>query len=261
MAMNPRLLRPRASGDATALAYIAAVEKADGQTLESGVRKAISDFVVGCKLDGIWTAIQSSCILMGARTLTGALTSLSGTAPTNVNFVSGDYDRKTGLLGNGSTKYLNSNRNNNADEQNRKHVALYASALPSLEGTLLGALPNTGSGRTDLEFSSITTSFRFYCNSVNTSVSRSSPTAGFFGAARASSTAITSRMNGSTETASVNSQTPYDGNVFVFCRNLNGSPNQYAAARIAFYSIGDSLTLATLDSRVSALYTAIGAAI
>jgi hypothetical protein len=31
-----------------------------------------------------------------------------GTAPTNNNFVDADYNRETGLVGNGSTKYLDS---------------------------------------------------------------------------------------------------------------------------------------------------------
>jgi hypothetical protein len=74
--------------DPDAGAYIAAVEAADGQLLEFGVGKAINDFVVGCKQDKIWDAIKASCILAGARTLTGALTPLVGTAPTNFNFVS-----------------------------------------------------------------------------------------------------------------------------------------------------------------------------
>jgi hypothetical protein len=85
MGMNPRLLRPILSGDPDALRYIAAVQTADQQSLEPAVRKAITDFIVGCKADGIWSAIKASCILMGARTLSGALTPLRGGTPTNVN--------------------------------------------------------------------------------------------------------------------------------------------------------------------------------
>jgi len=54
--------------DADARQYIINVEEQDGQPLESGVRAAINDFVVGCKTDGIWDAIKASCILAGART-------------------------------------------------------------------------------------------------------------------------------------------------------------------------------------------------
>jgi hypothetical protein len=119
------VITPSFSFDPDAAAYIAAVEAADTQALETNTRYAINDFVIGCKQDGTWSAIKASCILAGARTLAGALVTLVGTAPTNVNFVSGDYDRKTGLLTNGTTKYLNSNRNNDLDPQNSRHLAVY----------------------------------------------------------------------------------------------------------------------------------------
>jgi hypothetical protein len=106
-------IRPTANlpDDVDAIAYIAAVEVADAEPLELGVKRSINAFVKGCKADGIWDAIKASCIMAGARTLAGALVPLKGTAPTNFNFVSGDYNRKTGLVGDGSTKYLDSNRN------------------------------------------------------------------------------------------------------------------------------------------------------
>jgi hypothetical protein len=59
--------------DTDAAAYITAVETADDQTLEEKTKIAIDNFVLGCKADGIWTAIKASCILAGARTLNGAL--------------------------------------------------------------------------------------------------------------------------------------------------------------------------------------------
>jgi hypothetical protein len=48
----------------------------------------------------------------------------------------------------------------------------------------------------------------------------------------------------------------------VFAREDNaGSQQQHSNGRLAFYSIGESLALASLDSRITALYNAIGAAI
>ena len=79
------------SPDPDAAAYVLAVQAADNEALEGGVVNAITDFVVGCKSDGIWDAIKASCILAGARTLNGALVPLVGTAPTNYNFW-GDAD-------------------------------------------------------------------------------------------------------------------------------------------------------------------------
>ena len=61
------------SNDADVVAYVVAVESADGNRLEDGVISAFDSFITGCKSDGIWTALKASCILAGARTLSGAL--------------------------------------------------------------------------------------------------------------------------------------------------------------------------------------------
>jgi hypothetical protein len=236
--------------DPDALAYITAVEAADTQALEAGVRVAIDDFVRGCKADGIWSAIKASCILAGARTLTGALVPLVGAAPTNFNFVSGDYNRRTGLLGNGTTKYLNTNRNNNADPQDSKHVAVFAPVLAT------GNLFNSGgagvAGRTGLArdgFSSVN-------NDTATFSNPGAPSAGFTGLSRSNASNYIRRTAGSNATVSVNSGAPNNNNIFIFARPA--SPvDSLSASRIGFYSIGENLNLAQLDSRVSTLMPAL----
>jgi hypothetical protein len=248
----------RASLDPAAAAYIAAVEAADGQALEAAVRTAINNFVVGCKTDGIWSAIKASCVLMGARTLAGALVPLVGAAPTNVNFVAGDYNRKTGLVGNGSNKFLDANRNNNADPQNSNHLSVYSSALPSAAVTpnLIGAgiTGNTGSSAIAIPGGGNLT----MRSRSSSGVSVGAPTVGFIGKSRVNSAAFLSRNNGQTASNTLASQAAFNGNVHVF--KTNGS-TIHSDGRIAFYSIGEGLTLASLDSRVTALYNAIGAAI
>ena len=52
-----------------------------------------------------------------------------------------------------------------------------------------------------------------------------------------------------------------NANVFIFSLNNGGSSSFNTSGRLTFYSIGEAINLATLDTRVSALYTAIGAAI
>lgn len=99
--------------DTDALAYIAAVNAADGSTLEKTAQRAIQTFIAGLKSDGIWSALSLCYVLCGSRTLAGALVPLKGPAPTNVNFVAADYTR-AGLKGNGTSKYLNTNLNSNA---------------------------------------------------------------------------------------------------------------------------------------------------
>ena len=242
--------------DPDALAYITAVEAADAQVLEAGVKIAINNFVKGCKSDAIWDAIKASCILAGARTLSGALVPLRGTAPTNFNFVSGDYNRKTGLIGNGTTKYLNSNRNNNADPQNSKHLSVYLTSLPTVQTVaLIGSGTQTGGSQVaDVlgEFASrCNSSAGFTATGVNTSL-------GLSAANRSVSTTVGYRVNGVSYSIANTSTTPAISSTLVFSRV---SPSSYTDARISFYSIGESIDLAALDSRVSTLMTNLTAAI
>ena len=232
--------------DPDAAAYITAVETADGQALEEKVKIAIDNFVLGCKADGIWSAIKASCILAGARTLDGALVPLVGTAPTNYNFVSGDYNRETGLVGDGSTKYLDSNRNNNADPQDNNHNSVYVTTVSTGVALGIAGTPSSGNNVTGL------TTIR---NRSNTSTTYSmSP--GFVGHTRSTSASFNYRNQLITTAATVTSQTPQSGNLNIF---LGGST--YGDHRIAFYSIGESLNLARLDARVTDLINAIGVAI
>lgn len=256
MPMSPRLLRPIASNlDPDAAVYLNAVAVADGQQLEPAVKKAINDFVKGCKQDGIWDAIKACCILMGARTLDGAVQPLKGAAPTSNNFVSGDYNRETGLLGNASNKYIDTNRNNNADPQDSKHTAVYVTTLGATVKAYFGA---GGGSNGAVNFYNLTNNTtRFHTASSD---AWGTATVGFSGLNRSASAEYIGRSAGSNNTITRASQTPFNGNTFIFAQNGPGI-GQPTDSRIAFYSIGESLSLALLDARVSALYTAIGAAI
>lgn len=240
--------------------YIAAVEAADGQLIEFAVADAINKFVQGCKNDGIWSAIKACCILAGARTLSGALVPLVGTAPTNNNFVSGDYNRKTGLLGNGSTKYLNSNRNNNADPQNSNHNAVYISSAASTTTHILGSHPLATPGANSL-YNGATPSNGACFNRSDGSTQGllTSSLSGFVGHNRNASSEFTTRNLLATNTITANSSSPADGNILVFCRGV--TPASFSDARLSFYSIGESLDLAKLDTRVTNLMNALSAAI
>jgi hypothetical protein len=246
-----------AATDPDAQAYLQAVETADGQALEFEVARAIDNFVLGCKADGIWPAIKASCILAGARTLTGALVPLVGAAPTNVDglFVSDDYDRKTGLVGDGSTKYLDSNRNNNADPQNSNHNAVYINTIALTASAYMGATGGPGDAGTNLLFSSFTRS-----RSGTSSAVSGTAGAGLYGISRALSSGYTIRNSGVNHSALVTSETPENATVFVYQRGDSGFEGR-SNGRLAFYSIGESLDLALLDARVTTLIQAIDAAI
>lgn len=253
------LYSPPSYADADVNTYITTVEAADGGVaLETGVRDAINTFITGCKADGIWSAIKAACILMGARTLSGALTPLVGSAPTNNGpFVSGDYNRKNGLAGNGSTKFLDSNRNNNADPQDSKHIAVYVTALGAGAAgpSYIGTLGTAAGGITNISNTSNNHGLRL--NSSSTAGSNVPREVGFCGTNRSSASEIAFRNNATTATIANTSATPANGSLSVFGR-FGFSPID---ATISFYSIGESINLSLLRTRLDTLYTAIGAAI
>jgi hypothetical protein len=253
---------------------VVAADVAAGNTLglEVGVRDAYDVFIrdsinvgdlgtSGGVLSQANSIIKAAPIMAGARTLAGALVPLVGTAPTNFNFVAGDYNRKTGLVGDGTSKYLNSNRNNNADPRDSKHCSFYysnignASAVQHL-GTAqsFGNTMLRGSGSNAADAVVAINSGNVFTIPISYGLS----SAGFASVSRASSDSFSARINGATTVFSSVSVTPLSENIFIFRR---GTDNLYSNARLAFYSIGESLNLALLDARVTTLMNALAAAI
>jgi hypothetical protein len=240
--------------DPDAAAYITAVEAADGQALEERVKIAIDNFVLGCKADGIWNAIKASCILAGARTLAGALVPLVGAAPTSHGTEGGwDYGRKTGLRANGTNNYLNSNRAGNLDPSTNSHISIY---ITSLQGFFyMGSNGPTSANQLTNSSGSGAVSFN------GRQAGATLDAIGLYGATLTAGVLTTRRGQVDvTSTTSTGLTTP-SANYFVFARNLDGTPSGFSSARLAFYSIGESLDLALLDARVTALVNALAVAI
>jgi hypothetical protein len=240
--------------------YLRQVENADGQELEPSVKIAVNNFIASCKNDGTWNAIKASCILAGARTLNGALVPLVGTPPTNFNFTPGDYNRKTGLAG-GGTKSLSSNRNNNADPQANKHVSVYvsdactvSSGFPRYIGLYRSVFPFDGTQILRNSASSAT-----FGSVDSDDVSRNGQL-GFHGVSRASASTFVYRSQGGETIANIPQQSVVAGVHPVFA-GRGSSLEAYTNARLAFYSIGESLNLSRLDARVTGLINDLAAAI
>ncbi len=254
--------------DQDAMTYLAAVEAADGQALESGVRLAVNAFVKGCKADGIWPAIKASCILAGARTLTGALVPLVGTAPTNFNFVAGDYNRKTGLVGNGSTKYLDSNRPENADPADSYHLSTFVTGVDprfpaAVNSTHIGVINGLGNG-TAISIQADSNTYGWSRSGFLTFINARPTNSSLFGIRRTpinTSIRIAGVQYARTADSIRPHVTPSSLPYYVFAMNNNLTPTSYCQARLSFYSIGESLNLALLDARVTTLINAIAAAI
>jgi hypothetical protein len=248
---HPYRLTPPYEGepvyDPDAQTYFNRVEGStgDNQKLEAAVKATINDFVVGCKADGIWNAIKSSCILAGARTLAGALQPLAGTAPTNLNFVSGDYDRKTGLKASG-TQTLDSNRSVTTDPQDNRHASVYVTTATTSTSNFPVYIGSSSTPATQIFRFNANGGIGTRCSTVGaTTLPSSGGSTGLLGVTRSSSSQYTARKDNTSTAISGISANNIASNYVLFAGESN--------ARLAFYSIGESLDLALLDARVTTL--------
>jgi hypothetical protein len=246
------------ANDPDARNYISAVEAADGSPLEASVKKAIDNFIIGCKSDGIWTAIKASCLLAGAKTLNGALVPLVGTAPTSNNFVAGDYSRTLGLLGDGSTKSLSTGYvSNTFFQQDNLHLSVYVTSAPASSGTNKVFLGNASLVPSRV-FIAKNTLDQFSARLANAgtavNVTEQGTTTGFKGGARSSSTAVIARSAQTNTSTSITSATiAANLSISVFA----GGGSNFCDARISFYSMGENIDLQKLDNRVTDYINAI----
>jgi hypothetical protein len=237
--------------DADAADYFARIVAA-GSSISAANQLAVDAFVRGCKADGIWTSIKASCLLAGPDNLTGALVPLVGPAPTNGggNFVAGDYNRTTGLKGNGTTKYLDTNHAANAQTADNCHIAYYST------GTGQDNNPKIGTYSSSLFQNRIANNFRLRQTAAQAAVTMFGlPGAGFIGASRAGSTGYTARAASVStffERASNGDGRGSTWGVFAYQDGLTPT-----ADRISFYSIGESLTLSLLDARLATYMAAL----
>jgi len=226
---------------------------------------AVDSFIIGCKSDGIWTPIKASCIMAGWSNLSGALTPLAGAAPSGINLASGTYNRITGLKGDGAAMYLNSNRQNNSDPQNSRHMAVFATVGMgnSAVEVMIGSDGTAVSG-VSLIFNNADDSLAMRSSQKDPPTPVSFPGSGsilgFIGHSRTAPGSFTGRLGSSNNLITSTSQPPDSGGVVVFARTAV-SPLRFSTCRLTFYSIGESLNLALLDSRVSGLMVAISGAI
>jgi hypothetical protein len=244
--------------DQDALTYLAAVEAADGGALEPATRLAVNAFVKGCKADGIWPAIKASCILAGARTLTGALVPLVGTTPTSFNFVSGDYNRKTGLKGGTGPKYLRVTGVHVSGNSSR-HGYIRCTEATSPGGSYTALFGGDADNEGEIVRNASSTSFiiRPWGGSSSRSLTNG---VGGLGIARAiSDEGIQFTTTAGVNTITANFASGGQTGMTIFARKIGGTEN--TDPRIAFFSGGQFLNFTLLDARVTDLINAFAAAI
>ena len=210
---------------------------------------AIDRFIKGLKEDNIYADLQAACVMAGWDSLAGALTPLVGAAPSNSGFIATDYDRGGIGIEGDETSYINSNRADNDELQNDKHLAVYATAASSTGFAIAGALGAGGSNGSQLAYGA--TDLVVRANQASSTATGVVPLQGLHGVSRASSSAINWRSGGFTDSNSVASTASEAIDIYVFGRNY--ATTAVTDATLAFYSIGSATDLALLDARVSTL--------
>lgn len=213
------------------------------------------------------STIKAACFMLGANTLSGSLVPVVGPAPTNFNFVGNDYNRKTGNNSDGIGKYLDTNYAGSADPPDDTHCSVRVSSVVNT-GSIKHYLAHndffdTGSTAISAFFDTGAITFKSRNAGAGASLgTNTSLQTGFLGLSRSSSTQFNVRGDSLSSTITNTSQTPATRNYFVFARsNFNNVPGNLINARIAAYTIGRSLDLSILRTRMDALYAAIAAAI
>jgi hypothetical protein len=242
--------RRRVSFDPDAADYFARIVSA-GSSISAANKTAVDAFVKGCKTDGIWSAIKACCLLAGPDDLTGALVPLVGPVPTNVsgNFVAADYNRTTGLIGDGATKAISANINHNSTEQNNKHL----SVVLHTRGTVGSYIGVNGNGGSNISYFNSSSYIHRVTSNVTNTINHSN-SVGFVGLSRNNASNYQIRVNNNTTTQSRTSDGNISATIGVF-RHV-GATN-FTNAGIKFYSFGESLDLALLDARISTYMASI----
>lgn len=261
------------STDPDVINYIEAVEAADGEPLEPAVVTELEAFILGCKVDGIWDAIGSSCIFAGARTFNGAIRTLAGPtltlnglATSSPTFES-TYNRKTGFASWGAPyqqQILTNFYTNQGGSPTNRHCAVWltepntntSTITPPYEhiigathfysrGFVIAADSSTGNYYVSVHGAGVDTGISYTTGLNFVGISRNDST--FFNFRNANIN-YPFFINSSNIVANYN--VPIKSATFIENATKWGSD-----ARIAFYSVGEYLDLTLLDARVTKLMT------
>lgn len=280
--MSPRLLRPRQSLHREAADWAARVTAA-GATYSGTTLTAVSKFCRSIDAAGIRSKFLRVNLFCG-NSITAALIPLyrssayggavvGNASDTNNNFVSGDYvetGASGGLLGNGTTKYLDTGVFANTSAASDTHLGI---GLLATDSTASGDRNGIGAWNGGANVLEIRLRDRGGVAPLASSFTRYATVSDRFGDSVASSPLAVGNIvsawpsmyrNGaqSGTTATTSQDYPSAHKVYVFAlNNANSvSPANYSNGRLGWYSIGKTMTaaqVASFDSAITALSSSL----
>jgi len=234
-------------------------------------RTAIDNFIRAEKNDGGWelkSEIYLLCGIDGYLSSWPKLKYVTNERITFINFVSGDYNRVTGLKGNGSSKYGNLNVTPAALGWNfsSTHLSVYGSGFENAAAQsayyIIGFDDNTSAAAL---VSMSLLGRRFFQRAPTTAVAANDTTSlSTNGLILGSSTSFTdlrlySSAGEEASAATTRSSQASTRSLYLFCHNYVTSPFNFSAARIQTSSSGLGLTGAQVATTNTNLQTLTGA--
>ena len=238
---------------AEAANYFARLSAA-GDTTHYAYRQPLANYIDGLVTLGgaYWDDMVSAASFVGVGIQGITVPLRSGmTVLTNNNFVDTDLNQLTGLVGDGSTKWMHTNTIDSDVPQDDASLSCWVSDI----GTQTTA---RFLGSSDLRFDTNnpnTSGLRMWCQRTTRDIPTNFTTSNFTGINRSTGTGYNYLVNGTFGAFTGASLAPAGQPVSVFSSQTYGRSD----VRLATYHIGPALDLATLDALQATLITEIAA--
>jgi hypothetical protein len=215
----------------------------------------VDALVVGLKADGEWDALNRIHLLCAARSFTGAMVPLKGTAMAATGLGAGNYARN-GLAGNKSG-YLEAT----VTVANNNHgFGVYVVEQPTVTDTEAYFGINTNTAPVlHMLYSSSSGLITRNLNSTSDTRAQVSET-GYFGTGRSGTANYTIRAHGATATVTATATASFTQPIRVFGRSHNEFTAP-SAARISVYVEGEAYDHAQVEARLDTFMAALTAAL
>lgn len=227
-----------------------------GDTTYTTYKQALANYIDSLVALGgaYWDDLESAASFVGVG-IQGVTVPLKSTmtALTNNNFVAGDLDPLTGLLSDGSTKYLATGITGTDLSQDDHSFSVYASSAAT--AGFLGGLYGTNFTRT-IALALTPTGTSFYSTAPLDPSLKITSTPSLVGLSRSASTEYIARTNQGDETFTRTSGIPNTGGLSLYAVGAGVAPT---TARLATYCAGPALNLATLEGLQETLLSEIAA--
>lgn len=238
--------------------------RAAGGSITMGSLMSIDRFVRDCKLGGFWDKFQEVMPIAGAD-LTSALIKLKYVTTAGMTagggLVAGDYTEATGVAGNGTTKFINSN----FSASNLAVTGQMSAYLREQETATAAWMGVNDAASHAFRLGSTTGSNAnsFWGGVANSAIMPANPTPGFYLSQRVSATDLQLYRNGVSQNTNATNTVPVAPalNIYLLARNDNAAVATTTAKKLSFFSIGAVLTATEIPlfyTAVQNLQTALG---